>query len=130
MDWLAFGLPAEGEAQSALLIEHIQRTVPTCRPTDSAEAARQAAAKMNFSSCAIVNEENVVLGSIRNNGSEVDPVAAAADVMELGPKTLRPSSTVKEAKQIAQKTGRTEILVTSSDGKLIGVFKAAGQEKK
>src|ERR1043165_8621507 len=110
MDWLAFGLPAEGEERSALLIEHIQRTVPTCRPTDSAEAARQAAAKMNFSSCAIVNEESVVLGSIRNNGSEVDPVAAAGDVMELGPKTLRPSSTVKEAKQIAQKTGRTEIL--------------------
>jgi len=124
MDWLSFGLPAEGEESPNLLINHIERRVPTCRPTDSVESAGRTAAEMKCRICTVVNEQNVVLGYIDAEASASDGESTAGDVMQLGPKTLRPSSSVKEATKVAQKNGWAEILVTSSDGKLMGIFKA------
>ncbi|HEY7168527.1 MAG TPA: CBS domain-containing protein [Candidatus Binatia bacterium] len=130
MDWLAFGLPAEGDEKPALLVNHIDRRVPTCRVPDPVERARQNAAAMGFTICPVINEGNVVLGLIRGNGSEGDPAAAVGEIMEFGPKTLRPGSSVQEARKIAEKNGWTEILVTSSDGKLLGIFKAGTKKEQ
>jgi predicted transcriptional regulator len=128
MDWLSFGLAVEGEQLSELLIGNIERRVPTCRDNDSVEMARKTAAEMGFNTCAVVNEQNVVLGLIGTDGSQSgNAESPVSDVMKLGPKTLRPGSSVKEATKVAQKNSWPEILVTSSDGKLMGIFKAGAR---
>ena len=131
MDWLSFGLAVEGEELSELLIENIERRVPACRDNDSVKMARKTAAEMGFNTCAVVNEQNVVLGLIGTDGSQSgNAESPVSDVMKLGPKTLRPGSSVKEATKVAQKNSWPEILVTSSDGKLMGIFKAGARNSE
>jgi hypothetical protein len=50
--------------------------------------------------------------------------------MEPGPVTLRPNVSVQNATQYLERIKRKAILVTSSDGKLMGVFKGQLPDSK
>jgi predicted transcriptional regulator len=100
--------------------------------TESVGTARQRAEQLAFTICPVVNEGGFVLGLIREEGWQADPGTPAEQVMESGPTTLRPSATIDEAMKHLDKNGWSAILVTSSDGKLLGIFRrqAAGSDTK
>jgi CBS domain-containing protein len=124
MDWLAYGLPVEKRVGGPLMvIERIERQVPTCRLKDSLGEAKQQADRLGSRICAVVNDRYIVLGLLREDAWKNDLSVAAEKVMESGPTTLRPSYPVDEAAELLAKRGQDAILVTCSDGKLIGVFK-------
>ena len=131
MDWLAYGLPVEkGQGGPAMLIERIERQVPTCGLSDSVGEAKRRAEKLGIHICAVVNQQGVVLGLLREDAWEKDPALPAEKVMKPGPTTLRPSYLVDHAVELLVKRNQNAILVTSSDGRLMGVFKRQGSEGK
>ncbi|HWO43210.1 MAG TPA: CBS domain-containing protein [Candidatus Eisenbacteria bacterium] len=121
-DWLAFGLPVEGALAAERTIGQVaDRSVPTCSLTDSIAEVRQ---RMGDSStCVVVNKENVVLGWIRHKPRESDSDTTVEELMEPGPSTFRPNVPVNELADYMRKQDVTETLVTTSDGKLVGLFR-------
>jgi predicted transcriptional regulator len=110
-DWLASGLPWEGKLASVLSIDDVaRRDVPTCAPTEKVENTRDRVRAASWDVCVVVNEEWVVLGLLREK------------VMRNGPTTSRPNEpVVKMAKRMRERGART-VLVTTSDGRLVGLL--------
>jgi predicted transcriptional regulator len=123
-DWSAYGLPLEREeAEPPMVIERIERRAPTARLNESIGAIKRRAQEKGFTLCPVVNEEEIVLGAISEDEWNADPATSAERVMEPGPVTLRPNVSVQKAAEYLDRIERDAILVTSSDGKLMGVFK-------
>jgi predicted transcriptional regulator len=70
----------------------------------------------------VVNDERVVCELLREKTMAVDPNAAAEQLMELGPATIRPGWTFEEATEYLRRNKLERILVTTSDGRLVGLF--------
>jgi Mg/Co/Ni transporter MgtE len=68
----------------------------------------------------VVNEEQVVLGLLRAPGLAADPDATAEQVMRSGPVTYRPDAVAAEVAERMEKRGVQGVLVTLSDGRLVG----------
>ena len=116
-DWMAFGLPVEGE-EGPFLAGRIEE-VPTCDVGLTVAAARQVLDG--------ADAEVVILVAGGGNGLAVGEVDAAAldgsaddaplvDVLRPVPTTVRPSVTVEA---VAEGGGGT-VLVTTADGRLVG----------
>jgi CBS domain-containing protein len=122
-DWLASGLPREGKLASVLTIgEAARRDAPTCAPAEEVANARDRLRKAGWDACVVVNKERVVLGLLREKELASDPKAPAEEVMRNGPTTFRPNEpVVKMGKRMRERGART-VLVTTSDGKLVGLL--------
>jgi len=124
VDWLAYGLPVEGEqAEFPMVIDRMGRDVPTCQLDDSLAEAKRRAEKLGFNLCPVVNKQGIVLGLIREEMWKDDLDVSAESVMQLGPITFRPSYSVDDATEFLSKHDWGSALVTSSDGKLMGIFR-------
>jgi Mg/Co/Ni transporter MgtE len=69
-----------------------------------------------------MNDERVVLGLLQEEAMAEDPNAAAEQLMESGPATVRPSWTFEETTEYLRRNKLERILVTTSDGRLVGLF--------
>src|SRR5690242_14299462 len=96
-DWFASGLPREGQQSS---IPHagdvVDRTVPTCKPTDAVGQVRDRVRTTSSDVCVAVNDQHVVLGLLRARALSADADTPVETVMDPGPSTFRPSVTVDE----------------------------------
>ena len=106
----------------------MQSEVPTCRLDEPAGQVGTRAQRHGFSVCPVVNEAGIVLGAIAKRDWEKDPTASAERLMDPAPTTLRPNDPLEKAEQRLEKSEHSAILVTDSDGKLLGAFlaRAAG----
>jgi len=93
-----------------------------CRLDEPVGQVGARAQERGFIMCAVVNEKGIVLGMISKRDWETDPTALAEQVMDGAPTTLRPSDSLEKAEQVLQKSDRGAVLVTDSDGKLLGAF--------
>jgi hypothetical protein len=123
-DWLAADLPFEGTAQLAGMFT--RREIATASgDTPAAEALRRRQA-CGFGPVVVVNDAGVVMGAAYRkhleSATEQTPVHALA---RFGVSTVRPS---EDAAELAHRMGHAEvtrIVVTRSDGTLVGLFFAA-----
>jgi Mg/Co/Ni transporter MgtE len=83
---------------------------------------RERAQSAGWELTVVVNEERVVLGLLGADAWEKDPSLVAEMAMREGPVTFRPSMTPEETAHWMQHHDAHEVLVTSSDGRLIGVL--------
>ena len=122
MDWLAFGLPVERAGNARTLIDCLQRNVPTVKITETVGEVLPRLQESKFRVIPVVNDRNILLGLIGDRPIEgVDLDTPVAEVMSLGPDTMRPYVPVESAiKSLDEQTH--PIPVTSSDGKLMGFF--------
>ncbi len=91
-DWLAYGLPIEGELAEAVTVGQLaDREVPVCRFDDKLADLAQRLRPTGWSECVVVNEPGIVLGLVRKSMWEhaADDMTAE-QVMESGPITFRP----------------------------------------
>jgi CBS domain-containing protein len=123
MDWMAFGLPVEGEGKITLVAERLVREWPVCQLAETTSDAKQRAQATGASFCPVLNDGGIVLGVVEKEDWEVPESMPVEDIMDSGPTTLRPSYSVDDATQLLKSYKQEAILVTSSDGKLMGVFK-------
>ena len=120
-DWLAADLPFEGTAQ--LAGQFTRREVPTAgEDTPVQEALRRLEAR-GFGPVLVLNQAGVLMGAAHR-----DALASAAEdatvgtVMRFGVTTVRPS---EQATDLADRMSRAQIsriVVTRSDGTLVGLF--------
>lgn len=124
-EWLAYGLPTEGERadrpRAGLFARH---DVATCGLDERVDVVRERVADSPFGFALVLSASGVLLGRLRKNALELGPVALAREVMESGPSTVRPD--VDAAKLAARLSARglTSAIVTTPDGRLVGVVRA------
>lgn len=118
-DWLAYGLPFEGDG-TVLALHALQACLCAWR----GETAAQLRSRMRASSCAmavVVDDADMVLGMVSHDAAEGAPDdAQALAICELDPVAVRPSESVADTARRLRDTGRPVALVTTSSGRLLG----------
>lgn len=123
-DWLAHGLPFEGEeAGLPRAADRMRRDAPTCGPDDRIGEVRTRVHAAGWDSCVVVNERRVVLGLLREDHLSGDAEASAESVMELGPSTSRPHAPLFELREYFAEHDVSSATITTSDGVLLGVLR-------
>jgi CBS domain-containing protein len=120
-DWLAADLPFEGTAQLAGMFT--RREVATAsEDTQAPEALRRLEAR-GFGPVVVLNQAGVVMGAVHRDQLESATAATEAGaLMRFGVTTVRPS---EQAADLAHRMGHAEVsrvVVTRSDGTLVGLF--------
>ena len=123
-DWFASGLPKEGKLASVPTIgEAARKDVPVCAPAEKVGEVRERVKDAGWDACVVTNEERIVLGLLGEKELTSDCKATVVEeVMQPGPTTFRPDVPVsKMAKRMRERGART-ILVTTLDGRLVGLL--------
>lgn len=120
-DWMSFGLPVEGE--DGPYAGDVVSDVPTCRPDETVSDVAGRLREAEAGRAVVTNDKDVVLGLVELAALEAEaPEAAVGDVMRVSPSTVRPSVL---ASSLAERDA-DEVLVTTSDGRLLGAAEAGG----
>jgi predicted transcriptional regulator len=123
VDWLANGLPTEGkEARSLRAKDCMRRDIPSCRLGDSLGAVWQRVQAAGDDACVVVNEAGIVLGSLSGEAFAAAPESTVEQVMDPGPTTIRPHVSLVEITEYLQHRDRDRVLVTTAEGRLMGVL--------
>ena len=129
MDWLAASWETEGAEISQVSIRRlIQKNAPTCGLRERLGEVRRRR-QPNDDLCVVVNDKNIVLGVIQGEAWNANPAARVVDVMNSGPVTIRPHIEPKEAREILRDYDAPAVLVTTSDGELLGTVRLAQRGK-
>ena len=124
MDWLAADLPFEGTAQFVGMFT--RRDVATAGEHLPASEALRLLEAQGFGPVLVLNEAGVVMGAAYRD--RLEAAAGQADVgtaMRFGVSTVRPSEDAAALVHRMGDRGITRVVVTRSDGTLIGLFFAA-----
>lgn len=120
-DWLAFGLPCEGEAE---FIADLVVDVPTCAPGDRLTSVRAALATSPLGTVVVVDAGGVVLGRLGVAALDAGDDTLVEELMGEGPATVRPSEEAGPLRERMRRAGVEAVIVTRSDGILVGGFAA------
>lgn len=126
-DWLSFNLPREGWAK--LAGDALTHEIPTCSARDKLGDVRSKLEDSRAGLVVALNHEGIVMGTVSAKVLDRDDGTAIEEVMREGPTTVRP---MEEIEGLVARMGNAHvdgILVTSSDGKLLGLFERAAGEK-
>jgi Mg/Co/Ni transporter MgtE len=126
--WYEDNQPRQGKAVEETWIGDVaDPEVPTCGLKDRIGDVRGRTG--DWDTCVVVGPGRVVLGLLRKAELEGDPSATAERVMRPGPKTFRPNVTLEELlKSMREHDIQTNSLVTTGEGKLLGVISRADAE--
>jgi CBS-domain-containing membrane protein len=121
-DWLAAGLPIEGElAAVPRAIDAVRRHVPTCRLRDLAADVRRRLKERGESWCVVTNKQGIVFGRVRWNALEkAADTTPVEQIMEAGPTTTRASDPLESLVERLREARVRRILVTTPEGVLLG----------
>jgi predicted transcriptional regulator len=123
-DWLAADLPFEGTAKLAGMFT--RRGVATAEESTPAAEALRLLDAQGFGPLVVLNPAGVVMGAAHRDALKSAPAQAeAGSVMRFGVSTVRPS---EDAAALVHRMGHAEVtrvVVTRSDGTLVGLFFAA-----
>ena len=129
VDWQASGLPTEGKrAGSPRVGERVRRDVSTCRLTDRVGEVAKRVRAAGWDGCVVVNEQRVVLGLLDGQALDGSPQQLVEEVMEPGPSTFRPDVTCEEMTAYMQQRQLDSVLITTADGKLVGILQRTAAE--
>jgi CBS-domain-containing membrane protein len=129
-DWFANGLPREGKAAAIPWAGDLARAdVPTCAPDERVGEVRERVRASGFDVCVVVNEQRIVVGALRLDALAKGPDDRVADVMELGPDTVRPNRPVEELLSSRSNQGFKHWVVTTSHGILLGLLLRVDAER-
>ena len=129
-DWLANGLPREGENENVPYAGELADTdPPTCALHTTVADVHAALDGSRYGFCLVLSERHILLGRVRRTAMEgADATASAESVMEPGPSTVRFDTRARDLVQrLATKHLKTAIITTPS-GCLVGVFHRADAE--
>jgi CBS domain-containing protein len=122
-EWFASGLPKEGKLASVPTIgDAARRDMPTCAPAEKVGNARDRVRAAGWDTCVVVNKERVVLELLREKELSSDPETTGGQVMRSGPTTFRPDVSVGKMAGRMRERGARTALVTTSDGRLVGLL--------
>ncbi|MEJ7893065.1 MAG: CBS domain-containing protein [Solirubrobacteraceae bacterium] len=123
-DWLARGLPTEGEkANEPRAIDFAGRDVVTCALTDRVDDVHSQIEASPFGFALVISDGGVLLGRLRRSALDGRGEQAAAEVMEPGPSTTRPDLAPSELYQRLSRSDLRTAILSDPDGRLLGVVR-------
>ena len=129
-DWGSFGLPLEGAEGSETRVGAYLRTdVPNCRLDDRLKEVCERLDESGWDTCFVLNDEGVVLGRIGRRAIRGREDVTAEEAMTPGPSTIRPSARLREIVERMQQQNLTNLPVTTSDGRLVGLLSRRDAEQ-
>jgi CBS domain-containing protein len=130
-DWLAHGLPTEGEqAQVPRAKDVLRREVVTALAGEPVGGVAARVARSPYGFALVVAADGTLLGRLRKAMLDADPSAPAEQVMEAGPSTVRPDRPLAELAERLRSRGLHTAIVTAPNGKLLGVVQRADMEAR
>ena len=121
---MAAGLPTEGSnAERSRAADVVSRDAPTCRLDESIERVRERVRSAGWNACVVVNEEQVVLGLLREAELESEDGQPVEAVMRPGPSTFRPDVPIEEIAAFMVDHDIPTSPITTSDGRLVGLMR-------
>jgi Mg/Co/Ni transporter MgtE len=124
-DWLAAGLETKGaEGKKVRIRQMIHRDAPTCSLRERLQDVKSRR-RPNQDIYVVVNDRNIVLGVIQGKAWDANHQARVVDVMQPGPRTIRPDLEPKDAQKILRQYDASSAIVTTSDGELLGIVRLA-----
>jgi CBS domain-containing protein len=123
LDWLAAGLPTEGENSGRPRAgEASRKDGVVCGLKERLGDVRARANKAGCDVVVVIDEEQVVLGLLRSKQLEMDPKLLVEQAMRPGPSTFRTYVPIKEMADYMVEHELDSAPITTSDGKLVGVL--------
>jgi CBS domain-containing protein len=124
LDWLARGLPREGEkADEPRAVDFAGQDVVTCALHDPVGEVRERVGASPYGFALVVSADGVLLGRLRKAALERDPRASAETVMEPGPSTVRADTVPARLRERLERSNLRTAVVTDPDGRLLGVVR-------
>lgn len=123
-DWGSAGLPLEGAGGSETrAAAHVRTDVPTCRLDDRLQDVRAGVRDSGWDTCFVVDDTAIVLGRLGRAALARADDVSVEEAMSEGPSTVRPSARLQELVDRMQRQQLSNLPVTSSDGRLVGVLR-------
>jgi CBS domain-containing protein len=122
-DWLARGLPTEGEQADQPRVGALARDdVVTCALETPVGRLGEEIDASPYGFALVVAADGTLLGRLRRSKLvAVDPQTPAEEVMEPGPSTVRGDTGVNELRERLDNRGLKTALVSTPEGRLVGV---------
>jgi Mg/Co/Ni transporter MgtE len=128
-DWGSYGLPHEGTNVPVLLAGAVaHKDVPTCALADRLADVSERVRAAGWDACIVINQHRVVLGRLGRKALAADTDESVAEAMTAGPSTVRPSIGTDALLERIRARNLTSILVTTPDGRLVGLVLRAQLE--
>jgi CBS domain-containing protein len=122
VDWLANGLPVEGERPDAPIVGRVMRDdAALCRPTDRIADVRESIERSPYPFALIISDDRTLLGRAPSSALDVASDRPVWDVAEPGPKTFRPHVPAERVAEVLADKGLRWAIVTTPDGRVLGV---------
>ncbi len=124
-DWLAAGFETQGTAtKTPRLKQFLQKEVFTCSLRERLEDVKSRR-RPNQDTCVVISDRHIVLGVLRGEAWNADPLSRVLDVMDPGPRTFRPDADPKEVQKTLRTDDSETAIVTTSDGELVGTIRTS-----
>ncbi len=107
-----------------------RQDVGTCHLTERVGDVRHRTEAAGQALSIVVNANRVVLGRLRQPALNADPATLVEAVMEAGPTTIRPDTLLESLLQRMQERSADNIVVTTADGRLVGVLFRSDAEQQ
>jgi hypothetical protein len=122
VDWMARGLPLEGEkAGEPRAIDIARDDVVTCGLADDIGRVRDRVGSSPHGFAFVLGPDRVLLGRLRKAALEGDPSLRAERVMEPGPSTTRPDASPDALLAKLQQSDLRTAVLTDPEGRLLGL---------
>ncbi|TML75562.1 MAG: CBS domain-containing protein [Actinobacteria bacterium] len=121
-DWLARGLPSEGELASRPTAGSCAHDdVITCRLDEPVGPVLERIDASPYGFALVVSDGGVLLGRLRRSALDGDPQAPAESLMEPGPSTVRADTPAAELAERLRGRELNTAIVSDPEGRLVGV---------
>ncbi|MEV0807779.1 CBS domain-containing protein [Micromonospora sp. NPDC050200] len=121
VDWLAHNLPTEGAAANAPTAgSRLRHDVPTVGPDETLAAVRARVDASPYQFALVLAGDRTLLGRLRRAPLVATSGAAAHEVMEPGPSTLRPHLALANVASHLRIHHLTYAIITDPEGHLLG----------
>lgn len=128
-DWGASGLPLAGRAGSrAGDLAH--QDAPTCAIDEPLQEVCVRVRETEWDTCLVVDGRRVVQGRLGRRALSRTDVVTVEEAMSDGPRTIRPDVRLDKFVGWMHRRSLTTAVVTTSDGRLVGVVRLAEAEAR
>ena len=122
VDWLAHNLPTHGTLADAPTAGTRLRTdAVTASPEEPIGVVQARIEASRYGFALVLAEDRTLLGRLRKSALDGDPKAAAEQVMEPGPVTIRPHEPLDRVAARLREHKLTTGLVTDPEGHFLGL---------